>query len=75
MKTDKELLLEIIDDNRKDLLKSKVNQRYFEMESADPKKMGKQDALEHLAVWTKHINTIEIQIKTFELYIEEVYGK
>ena len=75
MKTDKELLLEIIDENRKEALKARVNERYFQLESVDPKHIGKTEALERLAMWTKHIKTIENQIKVFELYIEEVYGK
>lgn len=74
LKTEEELFVELIEESRKELMKSKMNERYWSMESVDPRKAGKQDAMDKLALWQKHIQTVENQINIFKSYLKENYN-
>lgn len=74
-KSDPELIEEIINDLRKELIKSRMNERYWTMEAVDPKKVGKHEAEEKLAIWQKHVKSVEGQIETLKAYRKETYER
>lgn len=65
-----EYVLRLIEDEKKELAKSKVWEYGFILESTEPKKMGKIEALEKLGTWQAHIKSIENRIGTYQEYIK-----
>ena len=61
---------QLIEDEQKELVRSKVYEYGFQQEAADPKKMGKTQALEQLAVWQKHIRGCETRIGMYKEYLK-----
>ena len=66
--TDKELLQEIINEHRRELLKADFMADHYEKEIKEMKKMGKQEATETRDLWLKHKETRRQEIKRLEEY-------
>lgn len=65
-----EYILKLIEDEKKEFARSKTYEYMFMLEEVEPKTMGKEKALENLAVWQKHIVSIEGRIKGYKEYIK-----
>ena len=65
---EKKLLQDLIWTDKKEWMKSKVNEWIYTREVLKPTNMGKADAEHGLAIWQKHVKAMEQSINLFETY-------
>lgn len=68
---EKKLLTELIWTDKKEWMKSKVNEWIYLKEVLKPTNMGKEQAEQGLALWQKHTKAMEQSIIIFEQYERE----
>ena len=62
-------ILLLIEDEKKELARSKVYEYCFTFQIIKPKTMGITKATEDLGVWQKHIASVENRINMYKEYI------
>lgn len=75
MKTEKQLLDELIDDLRKDKVKTEFGIDFYKKQLRNPTKIGVADAKEGIEVREKHIAYLLDNIKQYEEYKKQKYGE
>lgn len=73
MRSKKQLLEDLIEEQLKELVKSEFFVDYYQKEFRNPKKIGKAQAEESLNTWRKHVASVEDQIRLYKDYYKHLY--